>query len=118
MLSKTTEKRHDVSKQSPKTLVFDSDSPLRRELGICSTCNHRSSCLFLKTARHPIAFCEEFDDSTSQAVSPEPPRKEKRLSEINYGQGQEEGVCVTCANRSSCVYRQPGVAIWDCEDFS
>lgn len=118
MSTKTLVSEPKSVEQVARTMVFDSGSPMNRDIGICSTCNHNASCLFLKSARHPIAFCEEFDDSQKQqsaqravALPPEP-------QGINFEQGQAEGVCVTCAHRPSCVYRQPGVAVWDCSDFS
>lgn len=117
MSSKAIQERSAATKPAAKSMVFDAASPQFRELGICSTCNHRASCLFLRSARHPIAFCEEFDGTANDAVQ-KPAIKPKALAKVNFGQAQEEGVCVTCTNRTSCVYRQPGLAIWDCEDFS
>jgi len=95
--------------------VFDANAPQFRELGICATCNHRAGCLYLKSARRPVAFCEEFDDSGASkaagcpATAARPP--------VNYGEAQTSGICSSCEGRSECVYRQPGVAIWDCGDY-
>jgi hypothetical protein len=97
------------------TLVFDANAPRVQELGICATCNHQAGCLFLKAARRPIAFCEEFDSSghsTPRQVAVAPTRPA-----FNFGEGQEQGLCADCAAKTGCMNRRPGSAVWNCEDY-
>lgn len=96
-------------------LVFDANAPRCQELGICATCNHQATCLFLRAARHPIAFCEEFD--ASGAASPRPAVKTAARPDFNFGEGQELGLCADCAEKTGCMHRKPGAAVWNCEDY-
>jgi hypothetical protein len=96
--------------------VFDANAPRCQDLGICATCNHQASCLFLKAARHPIAFCEEFDAS-GQAADPRPSAQSAPRPDFNFGEGQEQGLCADCATKAGCINRQPGSAVWNCEDY-
>jgi len=104
-----------------QTLEVAASPKARPEQGICISCNHRPTCLFRKAARHPIFFCEEFED---RVISGEPLAVAQPIEAvpaeptINYGEAQELGLCANCTTKTNCMNRQPGVAVWHCEDYS
>ena len=102
-----------------RTLEIATNASRCQELGICQSCNHRATCLFLASARRPIFFCEEFDDRDSESSAPvTAPSATPLREEINYGEAQEQGLCANCATKADCMNRQPGAAVWHCEDYS
>lgn len=88
----------------------------RQQLGICTTCSHLSRCLFVKAARQPIQFCEEFDDKSQSAQPGAQAQPVLRLVATD-GQGVDPGLCVNCDSRLNCMHRQPGVPMYQCEDY-
>lgn len=89
------------------------------ELGICSTCIHQSTCLFLKASHNPVWFCDEFcDDSAAAGEERKAPVVEsKPASEVNFGEAQRIGLCTNCESRKECMHRRPGEPVWECEDY-
>lgn len=115
--TKTTAKTSTVTEARGQTLELATSKERCQELGICQSCNHRATCLFLASARRPIYFCEEFDDRNGESDAVAPVTTTIR-EEINYGEAQEQGLCANCATKADCMNRQPGVAVWHCEDYS
>jgi hypothetical protein len=115
----TTTKQPAAVDTDSKTLEISANASRCRELGICLSCNHRATCLFLASARRPIFFCEEFDDraTDSDQSTPAPAMASTRV-EINYGEAQEQGLCANCTSKTDCMNRRHGVAVWHCEDYS
>ena len=85
--------------------------------GICVTCRHAPRCLFVKATRRPIQHCEEFDDGGSAAKPGNIPAL-KVDKGINLEQGQAVGLCANCDTRLTCMHREPGVNVQECEDYS
>jgi hypothetical protein len=104
-----------VAAPAAPAFVFDANAPRCQELGICATCNHQAGCLFLRAARHPIAFCEEFDATGSAPQRPAVQAAPR--PDFNFGEGQELGLCSDCVSKTGCMNRQPGNAVWNCEDY-
>lgn len=104
-----------VANDVRKATLTESVSSPMKELGLCITCRHQNRCLFVKAARQPIWYCDEFDSGNEgegdapRAVPPKPA--------ANLGEGQPEGLCADCAERSDCTQRQPGVAVSECADY-
>jgi hypothetical protein len=100
-----------------ETEVVTSASTPVREVGICATCNHSATCLFLQATRRAVWFCDEFDATGSAAPqladAPLP-----KPSERYFGEAIAVGLCVSCDARQDCGYRKPGVTIAHCENFS
>jgi hypothetical protein len=84
--------------------------------GICVTCVHRAKCLFLKAARRPIMFCDEFSNEAigTQQYAPE---GEQLVDGHNYEQGPPPSICVNCDNRLTCMHRKPDEPVLECEDY-
>ena len=85
-------------------------------LGICTTCNHMPTCLFLKVARNPVWFCDEFtsDSAASSAkiaALPELEVKARSNEKLDWG------LCSNCAELEKCAYRALGKAVLHCEEY-
>lgn len=86
-------------------------------LGICSTCRHLQRCLFVKAARQPIQFCEEFDERAKEGEC-ETASLPERSQAVSDGQGVDPGICVNCDSRLTCMHRKPGETVYECQDYS
>ena len=86
-----------------------------KELGICQTCNHQPRCLFVRAARRPIMFCDEFDNRSAEQTAPA--ACQSRPSGHSAGQGPEPGLCTNCDTRLDCNYREPGTTVHECEEY-
>lgn len=117
--TKTTIKTAAIAEAQSQVLELATSKERCQELGVCQSCVHRATCLFLASARRPIFFCEEFDDrngcSEATAFTQASTANRER---INYGEAQEQGLCANCISKTDCMNRQPGVAVWHCEDYS
>jgi hypothetical protein len=119
--SSTSSRPQTPVRSADKTLQVTASPKQRADQGICVSCIHRPTCLFREAARHPIFFCEEFDD---QVIPGEPAVETKSAQvapaepQINYGEAQELGLCANCNTKTECMNRRPGVAVWHCEDYS
>ena len=85
-------------------------------MGICSTCEHMSTCMLRRNNKKPVLFCEEFQP----AGNPWPP---SRRGETTHGGGAMRsgssylGLCRTCRKLSSCPFAKPGGGTWHCTDY-
>jgi hypothetical protein len=86
--------------------------------GLCSTCNHASSCYY-HAARGPALFCELFDDSAApshpEAAWRQPPPAS--LPTPKDANGGVIGLCANCAHRETCRHPRPAGGVWHCEDY-
>jgi hypothetical protein len=116
--TETTVKPAVATAAKSEALEFATGTERCQEMGICKSCVHRSTCLFLASARRPIYFCEEFDDRNGDELVKAPAVDSPPREEINYGEAQEQGLCANCVSKADCMNRRPGVAVWHCEDYS
>jgi hypothetical protein len=85
--------------------------------GLCQTCDHASTCGYIRNAEQPVMFCEEFDSSTlpmvadAQLEAPAPTAADMRLWD------EYKGLCVNCDMRETCAIRKPETGIWHCEEY-
>jgi len=100
-------------------LTDASGMPEIRKLGICSTCDHAPSCLFLRASRKPVWFCDEFSDAQAgSAGASRPVISLTTVKELNYSEALELGLCANCEARKACMHRRPGEPVLECEDYS
>jgi len=111
----TARKQAQAKPEAAKVMVV---TPRPTAAGICSTCRHEPRCLFARAARQPIQHCEEFDDGGSKAKAAPATKPVAKSGGIKYGQGQAEGICVNCDTRLTCMHREPGKTVLECEDYS
>ncbi|MBN2082878.1 hypothetical protein JW859_11835 [bacterium] len=115
-------KHHTTEPQTdgPAAPLTDaSGMPEIRQLGICTTCVHQGTCLFLAAARKPVWFCDEFDDVRGEqhAEEPRPVKAPAPVDQLSFSEAQHIGLCTNCESRKECMHRQPGQAVWECEDY-
>lgn len=95
--------------------VILEDISVPENLGICSTCNHLSTCIHRLKNNRPIWFCEEFDDYTPSdlmAVIDHP-----EIEEVNDDRNSFMGLCINCENRFDCPHAKQAGGIWQCEEY-
>jgi hypothetical protein len=105
--------------------VVSISTPIK-DKGICVTCSHAPSCVFLKASSRPTWFCEEFDEFTAAAASMQ--NASTTLASIHSGvhtngngngngNGGSAGLCSNCEVRTACVHRKPGAPVFECEEY-
>ncbi|HES58625.1 MAG TPA: hypothetical protein ENO21_04255 [Firmicutes bacterium] len=117
---KPLQKPDAPASQAPNSLGAEAASQTRAYkpvLGICSTCRHLPRCLFVKAARQPIQFCEEFDER-AEGGEGETVGLAERSQVVTDGQGVDPGICVNCDSRLTCMHRKPGETVYECQDYS
>jgi hypothetical protein len=117
---KPSENADKHSQQAPNALGVEAASrtqAYKPVLGICSTCRHLPRCLFVKAARQPIQFCEEFDEQARDGED-ESASLPERSQAVSDGQGNDPGICVNCDSRLTCMHRKPGETVYECQDYS
>ena len=90
-----------------------------KEKGICSTCNHMSTCIYLKKAEQPIYFCEEFDDYISSEITN---LFQSIPSQTEFNKNREysseiKGLCINCDNNQACYFQIRTANISYCEEY-
>lgn len=114
------QKTHFIEQESLKMNVEPSDfipqDTGMENKGICSTCEHVSTCMLRRKNKKPVFFCEEFQPAGNLWPS-------SRRDETTYGgeagrSGSSYlGLCRTCRKRSSCTFAKPGGGTWHCTDY-
>lgn len=86
--------------------------------GICATCGKHLECMYLKHARGPVWFCEEFDESGENELEDESvPAARKMEAQLDSDQrNAKEGLCANCENGRRCVLRRPEGTLY-CEEY-
>jgi hypothetical protein len=93
--------------------------------GICSTCDHVTTCRLHSEDKKPVFFCEEFACSLSDSVYE---RQETLGTSGNYGcqiaVSKPEnarlaylGLCKDCSELTTCVFLKPGGGTWQCDSY-
>jgi len=87
--------------------------------GICMTCKHSDSCMYLKDPKYPVLQCEEFDPCESPPAKRAVARTERRpaAQEGLAAHAELKGLCVNCDNRDHCRYPKPEGGVWHCEEY-
>jgi hypothetical protein len=92
--------------------------------GICITCKHRPYCLSFQNglrAERPIWDCYEYEHNDTEEVDnpywnrPKVSRIVNSSDEITVD--RSKGLCMNCANRSSCKFPIPKGGVWHCEEY-
>lgn len=83
--------------------------------GICSTCEHVTSCILRRRNRKPVLFCEEYLPFEPQGRSSGRDRRAHWGRPLRCG-SSHLGLCRTCARLKRCTAAKPGGGTWHCED--
>lgn len=86
--------------------------------GICATCGRHLDCMYLKHARGPVWFCDEFDEYGDNDLEEEvAPAARKIAAGLEPDQrNAKEGLCANCENGRRCVLRRPEGTMY-CEEY-
>lgn len=100
-----------------RTFAEESDADTGKEYkGLCSTCRHRTECVYARAEMQPVVFCEEFEEertprvSRARSVPAQPANSPDTDPPL-------KGLCVNCVHRHDCVHEKPEGGVWHCEDY-
>ena len=84
--------------------------------GLCTTCRHRTDCVFARAEIQPVVSCEEFEEEEKSRV------RDVRSLRVQAGGTPDidpslKGLCMNCANRHDCKHEKPEGGVWHCEDY-
>jgi len=93
--------------------------------GICSACDHLSTCRLHKVEGMPVFFCEEFECAS------EPPQTERvevyalpgsyadefSVSKPENARFSYAGLCRSCMHLTTCMHLKPGGGTWACATY-
>lgn len=101
--------------------VVSISTPIK-DKGICVTCSHAPSCVFLKASGRPTWFCEEFDEFNATSASAGVASitlsdMQAGVKTNGNGNGGSAGLCSNCEVRTGCVHRKPGAPVFECEEY-
>ena len=86
---------------------------------LCSSCINDRYCIYPRDPLRPIMECEEFEGyfrpQAEVGLSSAPVSNRERAT------GGEDanvfkGLCVSCGNRRTCIYKKPEGGVWHCEE--
>lgn len=107
----------DVKTQQETFVAEDAARDHERSAGLCTTCDHRSDCVFASAEIQPVVFCEEFTDSMAEHAR-DREQKKARVDGTSPVDPMLRGLCVNCDNREGCVHEKPAGGISYCEDYA
>lgn len=95
--------------------IPDHDGIEGRVIGICTTCKHKESCVYLQNSVEPVYHCEEFYQEEAAAITTEPEvsTEAEDVDEVV----EYKGLCKNCDHRMTCVYSKSESGIWNCEEY-
>ncbi|MFA4851871.1 MAG: hypothetical protein WC868_05570 [Bacteroidales bacterium] len=83
--------------------------------GLCSTCIHKTGCMYRKTFKGKIIQCEEFEiteNSTGKS------QYVKNQIDVNNSDSENyTGLCKNCDLRKTCMLYSSDKINWNCEEY-
>lgn len=82
--------------------------------GLCFTCVHALSCVFLDRAKSPVWQCEEFDDrgdAPEPIIAPFPVVAHPKPAPT-------VGLCGNCDHYETCSLPKAEGGVWYCEEYA
>ena len=73
----------------------------RQPQGLCTSCMHAQTCMYLKKQELPVFHCEEFEIAP---VSGQQYKEAPLRSTPSERQTRYRGLCLNCENRETCIY--------------
>jgi hypothetical protein len=88
-------------------------------MGLCSSCNNASQCVYRKKRGFDAIYCETFDNLNgdggrhrSSIVMDVVEESSEDSAKITY-----LGLCANCENRDNCQLPKPDAGVWHCEEY-
>ena len=108
---KISKQRENKVSEHPKGGVSTRE---RLQQGLCTSCMHAQTCMYLKKQELPVFHCEEFE------IAPVSGRQYKEATlrstsseqQVRYG-----GLCLNCENSETCIYAGTEGGVWYCEMY-
>ena len=96
-----------------------------KAMGLCSTCESISSCMYVRTSQYPILECEQFEcvGCEDRTISTTPVIQSQEVQPTVRPLDKYEGLCVNCDNREvrpqvGCGFIKAGTKSLYCEEYS
>ncbi len=88
-------------------------------VGLCSTCNNSTSCVYRKKRGMDAIYCEMFDGyALPESRDNGDHDKETALPTTETTvQSNFKGLCINCDNRDFCTLPRPEGGVWHCEEY-
>ncbi len=109
-------KKQEVFHMNSESSEIRFPDPEEGQASICSTCEHRRSCMLRRRNQRPVFFCEEFQPAGS-AGSPGHGEKPGSWAGAARAGSAYLGLCRTCRKLSGCGAARPGGGTWHCADY-
>lgn len=91
---------------------------IHTRVGLCSSCNNASECVFRKKRGFDAIYCETFDNLNGDAKRVPTVLKEIDLPGIEKAAKVTHlGLCANCENRDLCKLPKPDSGVWHCEEY-
>ncbi len=94
--------------------MIKNDSTNKQYNDLCDTCKNLSTCVYIKTGKRPVLYCEEFEIHEVRKVQDVPPLIDPKTEEEHP---VFTGLCKNCDNRRTCMNAKPDRVIWHCEEY-
>ncbi|MBI4870098.1 MAG: hypothetical protein HY814_00855 [Candidatus Riflebacteria bacterium] len=85
--------------------------------GLCVTCDHAETCLYLRHRTAPVVFCEEFVARPGESRVVPAAGKDEAAAALPAESRTYRGLCATCLARGRCSFARPEEGVWHCEEF-
>jgi len=83
--------------------------------GLCHTCKHAPTCLYLDRATKTVSHCEEFDDGSNDSTS----QTEGALASFSPPDSPPaRGLCGNCDHQARCLLPRAVGGVWFCEEYA
>jgi hypothetical protein len=90
-------------------------APIEEHLGLCTTCDNMSSCVFYTANGKPVQQCEEYSISSTSKVTDS--RLASAAEEAAPKEYEFKGLCMNCEKRKVCRFAKSEGGIWHCEEY-
>ena len=91
--------------------------------GLCTTCDHASTCIYPRDLDRPVWQCEEFEvneaplEKTTVGSFLAEARAKARPGIDENEEVKFKGLCLNCENRKTCIFPKPEEGVWRCEEY-
>ena len=89
--------------------------PIEEHLGLCTTCDHLSSCVFYMANGKSVQQCEEYAMSVDAGMTDR--RMKTAAEEAAPKEYEYKGLCMNCEKRNVCRFAKSEGGIWHCEEY-
>ncbi len=97
--------------------------PAPRSIGLCSTCENRSFCIYRAQRGFDAQYCDMFDTTGLSSLGVD--RQRRPVASIAPAAGTQlpvtntspKGLCLNCEMLETCMLPRPTEGVWHCEEY-